>query len=101
MHDTEADTKLAQYRPQHPANGALFGPDLDGMWLRLPQVSAVEETISALRRVSPSADEFQVAGLINNPFPRNLALFASDLESAIDDVHFVHAAYMASGKQLV
>src|SRR5262249_13438226 len=54
-----------------------------------------------MRRIQPSVDEFKRAGFVNNPVPRDIAIFARDLEGAIDDVHLTHALDKTGSKELV
>src|SRR5262249_27735131 len=90
---------------EHAPHRALLPPDLAPHWLLIPEIAAIgsRDTAGVLGGVCPSRRALHGAGLVNDPFPRDVALFASHLEQAVDSLHFGcrHRGDQAGGEQLV
>jgi hypothetical protein len=79
---------LVENWPQNAANGALLGPDLNARRLLRPAVSVVAagNIFRIVLRIVPGRRVLCLAGLVDDPLPWDLILFAGEHESP---THFV------------
>src|SRR4029077_13994582 len=91
LHNPQSPAEFGQHRPDHAADGALLAPHLYPVGLRLPKIPTVKEPVCKLVAIFPGWDAFWLAGLIDDPAPRDIATLSRDLKPAVNAIHLVHA----------
>src|SRR5262249_9344788 len=105
MHYAEADRVVVEHRREHAAHGAFLAPNFAANRLLIPEVASIGSGYSAgiFGGVSPCRAALQRASLVNDPFPRDVALLTGQPKQAIDPLHLVvsHRGDEPGDEQLV